>query len=145
MFVFLNIFFYINFLNIFSISQIEAQDLQYMSTNITVDLRYNKIASVQLRQEDFESDGRTYADLKSNVRVLLDHNPISCDCDMPNLLRYLHGDAKLISHDKMQTAQLVGEQLACHLPGSMRGKKLSEVESWSHYLLPIMGLCSTFQ
>ncbi|XP_059471728.1 protein artichoke-like [Neocloeon triangulifer] len=128
-----------------NITKIESQDLQYMSTNITVDLRYNKISSLQLRQEDFESDGKNYADLKSNVRILLDHNPVSCDCNLPNFLRYLHGDAKLLSHDKMQTAQLVGENLACFLPVSMRGKKLSEIETWSHYLLPILGLCSTFQ
>ncbi|XP_065353229.1 insulin-like growth factor-binding protein complex acid labile subunit [Cloeon dipterum] len=128
-----------------NITQIESQDLQYMSNNITVDLRYNKISSLQLRQEDFESDGKTYADLKSNVRILLDHNPVSCDCNLPNFLRYLHGDARLVSHDKMQTAQLVGENLACYLPVSMRGKKLSEIETWSHYLLPILGLCSTFQ
>jgi hypothetical protein len=126
----------------FSLTTLEARDLQFISSNITVDTRHNHITSIKLREDELIPASSAHHE--HAVRILVDENPISCDCRLPNLLRYLFGDSKLILGTDMHGAELIASDLACHLPPSVRGKRLLEVETWGHYLLPLLGLCHVF-
>lgn len=59
-----------------------------MSNNIIVDLTHNKIQHIFLNNiEEFASAQRTARD----VIILVERNPLICDCNIYDLLRYIEG------------------------------------------------------
>ncbi|XP_078042792.1 toll like receptor [Augochlora pura] len=70
------------------IPYISTQDLQFTSNEIKVDLRYNNITHIYLHSlEKIASTQR----IARPVVIQVEDNPIACDCDLYDLLRYLEG------------------------------------------------------
>ncbi|XP_043494620.1 protein toll-like [Polistes fuscatus] len=71
------------------ISTISASDLILSSENIRVDLRNNKIRNIVLKDIENLAVGQTE---KRDVDILVQYNPLLCDCNLYDLLRYLNDD-----------------------------------------------------
>nr|XP_033325300.1 protein toll [Megalopta genalis]XP_033325301.1 protein toll [Megalopta genalis] len=70
------------------IPYISSEDLQFTSNEINVDLRYNNITHIYLHSlEKIASTQR----IARPVVIQVEDNPIACDCDLYDLLRYLEG------------------------------------------------------
>lgn len=58
--------------------------------NVNVDLSYNRIRQINLNEEEMTAQ---LEDLDETpfITLRVDNNPISCDCELYNLLRHLEG------------------------------------------------------
>ncbi|KZC03990.1 Protein toll [Dufourea novaeangliae] len=70
------------------IPNISTEDLQFISNNIEVDLRHNNISHIYLNNAENVASLQT---LPRDVIILVENNPIACDCDLYDFLRYLEG------------------------------------------------------
>ncbi|XP_012276337.1 protein toll [Orussus abietinus] len=72
---------------------ITTADVQFVSENIKVDLRYNNISHVILTQTETlaEAQNRT---TPRNVVIKIEENPLACDCFLYDFLRYLDGELR---------------------------------------------------
>ncbi|XP_014613497.1 PREDICTED: protein toll [Polistes canadensis] len=68
------------------ISVISMDDLQFVSNNIKVNLTNNKIKYILLAESI-----RIYQETPRDVIIYVEHNPLICDCNLYNFLRYLEG------------------------------------------------------
>ncbi|XP_033296899.1 protein toll [Bombus bifarius] len=70
------------------ITQISAENLQFLSNDIKVNLTHNRIKYIYLstaeRLAKFQTNPR-------NVIIYVENNPIVCDCDLYDFLRYMDG------------------------------------------------------
>ncbi|XP_043494617.1 protein toll-like [Polistes fuscatus] len=71
------------------ISTISASDLILSSENIRIDLRNNKIRNIVLKDIENLAVGQIE---KRDVDILVQYNPLLCDCNLYDLLRYLNDD-----------------------------------------------------
>ncbi|XP_053979405.1 protein toll-like [Hylaeus volcanicus] len=97
------------------ISNISTLDLQFISKNIKVDLTHNNIRHINLK------DAETIAGYQSSQRdviILIEDNPIVCDCDLYDFLRYLNGEM----HPNVQNYFHI-------IPGDLKCKSPEWIES----------------
>ncbi|CAL7933908.1 unnamed protein product [Xylocopa violacea] len=104
---------------------IETEDLQFFSNNIKVDLRHNKIERVNLKLAESVAISQQTA---RNVIILIDDNPIVCDCYLYNFLRYLDGDM----HPYVQNYfHIRPDNLTCQSPKWLKDIKVTDLHSKS--------------
>ncbi|XP_063899316.1 protein toll [Helicoverpa armigera] len=79
-------------------TMLQQLDFQFLSNKVTVDLRHNNITSIILDNATSPDDYKSPLDLKSpdtskspTSSILLDNNPLMCDCGMYNLALRLKG------------------------------------------------------
>ncbi|XP_046408286.1 protein artichoke-like [Ischnura elegans] len=120
------------------------------SKNLTIDLRHNSIASLQLPDDKIEVviPGCDIDSKFSRVKLLLGHNPFVCDCEVFKLLRYTSKEMRptsalerLNGHRLVVPAVIDIQDLHCSKPDSVKGKAVAEVDTWAYHWLPMMGLC----
>ena len=98
-----------------NISILSLDNLRFTSKNITVNFAHNVISEV-----DFNFIDSTDSFL-SNVNVILENNPINCECNLIHFIRFLKGESKSI--------QINTGDLYCAGPEKLKGKLVSEVNS----------------
>ncbi|XP_015589971.1 protein toll [Cephus cinctus] len=104
---------------------IETSDLQFTSRNIEVDLTYNNISHVFLANSELLAINQNTA---RNVKILLDKNPVLCDCVLYDLLRYLEGEM----HPNVQNLfYIVPGDLKCKGPSWLEDIPVSNLNSKS--------------
>jgi len=105
--------------------QFQSVDLQFLSNNIKVDLTHNKIRHIFLRDaEDIASPQKFPRD----VIVLVDNNPLNCDCNLYDFLRYIEGRM----HPKVQEYfHIIPQNLTCQSPKSLRNIRVTDLRSKS--------------
>jgi protein toll len=100
------------------IQKFEMTDLQsFTQTNITVDLRYNEINEINFR-ELIDENGM------ESAKVLLDFNPIRCDCKLLHFVKFLR-DPKLSISSKVKIHH---DNLMCTSPERMERRMVSTLE-----------------
>ncbi|XP_066588676.1 protein toll-like [Prorops nasuta] len=72
-----------------NLSSISAYDLQFVSKQIKVDLSHNIISHIYLNEAE---EIAKYQSTSRDVIISIENNPLICDCDLYNLLRYLEGE-----------------------------------------------------
>ncbi|XP_076288089.1 toll like receptor [Lasioglossum baleicum] len=107
------------------IPHISAEDLQFTSNEIQVDLRYNNITHIYLNTAErlmtFQKDMRP-------VVILVEDNPIACDCDLFDFLRYLEGNM----HPYVQNYfHIIPGNLKCQSPEWSMNISVSHLKSTS--------------
>ncbi|XP_017885444.1 protein toll [Ceratina calcarata] len=104
------------------IPQIVAEDLQFLSNNIRVDLRDNLIRQISLataeRISRFQMNPR-------DVIILVDRNPLDCDCEVYNLIRYLEGDMPFASN----YFHIEIDNLTCESPQWLKNVAVRDLKS----------------
>ncbi|XP_001604577.1 protein toll [Nasonia vitripennis] len=104
---------------------LETEDLQFISSSLRVDLRFNNISRLVLTSLELIASNQS---APRDVTVEIDDNPIRCDCEVYELLRYLNGDM----HPFVQNyVHLKPGKLSCRSPEYMRGSQLSELKAKS--------------
>lgn len=97
------------------ISFLLAMDFQFLSQNIRVDIRHNNIRGIHLKDAELIADTQALSSSR-NVQVLVEENPIICDCYMYDFLSYLNGGM----HPNVQKlVHIIPDQLKCAGPESM--------------------------
>ncbi|XP_012235817.2 protein toll isoform X1 [Linepithema humile] len=107
-----------------NISSIKAGDLQFVSDNIRVDLTHNKIQHILLH--DAESIAMAQKSKHRNVIISVENNPLSCDCDMYDFLRYMEGEIHPHVHDYFH---IEPGNLNCHSPEELKNLRIDVLSS----------------
>ncbi|EZA52048.1 hypothetical protein DMN91_009805 [Ooceraea biroi] len=106
-----------------NISLITSADLQFLSSNIRVDLTYNKIRRISLHDAEELAANQEYS---RNVIILVDNNPINCDCDLYDFLRYIEGEM----HPKVQEYfHIIPRNLTCQGPPWLKNMRVTDLRS----------------
>ncbi|KAI4487753.1 hypothetical protein M0802_011858 [Mischocyttarus mexicanus] len=124
--------FNLTFLNLShnDINTISTNSFYYTSHNILIDLRHNKLSNILL--DGIETSSLYYHNEKRYVMVLVDHNPILCDCHLYNFIRYFHNEMPKFVYYYIE---IVAQNLTCiHNDGAM-GLTIKELNS-STYICP---------
>ncbi|XP_046406866.1 leucine-rich repeat and death domain-containing protein 1-like [Ischnura elegans] len=156
--IYFNNFFYAN--GMFNVSQYSPES-NYMKTDdynelpsshhLEIDLRHNAIIYVDLPEtkmqrvpQDCHIDKRF-----ARATILLGHNPILCGCQIYRLLRYSLKEIRPVAEDERWYGRRLSmpvtvdiQSLSCGNPVSVRGKHVSDPETWLHHLLPLLVLCN---
>ncbi|XP_046390106.1 extracellular matrix protein 2-like isoform X2 [Ischnura elegans] len=121
------------------------------SHHLIIDLSYNNITSIVLPDEKTRTVPQD-CDVETQfarATIRLGGNPFRCGCEVFRLLRYSLQEIRPISeredsegHRLALPAAINIQGLTCSSPESVRGKAVSEPETWAYHLLPLMGLCS---
>lgn len=101
----------------------QHQDLQFLSENLFIDLSHNNISHVYLAGVELWATERSYS---RNLIISIEENPIECDCDIYDLLRYLEGRL----HDNVRKAfslRIGGTK--CHEPNELKKTSIMELRS----------------
>lgn len=102
-------------------------NLHFLSNSIEVDLRHNMISRIDLvKAEQMAAQlGNSQSDGKDTVKVLLDDNPLQCDCSIYHFVRYLEGTLNPNVHKMIQ---LEAKNLSCAQPQQFEGVQISKVD-----------------
>ncbi|KAI4472762.1 hypothetical protein M0802_016515, partial [Mischocyttarus mexicanus] len=111
------------------ITTIATNSFYLLSHNIIVDLSYNKISNILL--DDIE-DSAVYQTEKRDVTILIDHNPILCDCHLYNFIRYFHNEMPKFVYNYIE---IVADNLTCVRNDGTEGPKIQELNSTT-YICP---------
>ncbi|XP_067205441.1 protein toll-like isoform X2 [Linepithema humile] len=106
-----------------NISTIKTDDLLFSSDNILVNLTHNKIQHIFLHDAEYiiKEKSKTF----HNVKILVENNPLTCDCDVYDFLRYYEGEMRNVQgHFQIELNNLI-----CHSP-----KELEKVRLYSKSL-----------
>ncbi|OXA46761.1 Protein toll [Folsomia candida] len=96
------------------IKSLHPRDLYFVSQDVRFDLRYNEIADVDMDFADLLLDPLE----NKNVVVLLDGNPIDCDCHAISFKKF-----------SVKSYHLQYSDLRCASPPTLEGRKFSEIEA----------------
>jgi protein toll len=118
---------------------LQPQDMQFLSSDITVDLTYNNISIIDLQNLELLTSGQNYNKLQPNRRILLDQNPLMCDCGVYDLLRYLEDR---LEPEARSLFEIIPGNLSCAGPPEMRGNVVKQLSSLKlQCSLPRLGDC----
>ncbi|XP_012260509.2 protein toll isoform X2 [Athalia rosae] len=105
------------------ITYVTETDFQFLSPDIVIDITNNNISHVQLGGAELVAQVNQF-DSKSR-KILVEENPIICDCNMFDFLRYLGGDM----HPSVQKMfHIVPGNLKCAGPEWMRDTLVSDLK-----------------
>ncbi|XP_015115690.1 protein toll [Diachasma alloeum] len=108
-----------------SLKFIHAQDIFFLSENLYVDLSFNNIEMISLTYAEAFATPREYS---KNVIVSVENNPINCDCDLYDLLRYREGDM----HPNVENnVHLKMKNLKCQKPSWLMNIPVEDLRSKS--------------
>lgn len=88
----------------------QITNLHLLSTHITIDLRHNQISTIDIKNPTEDDTDHTI-----NRVILLDNNPLNCDCKLYNLAKNLQGP-------RTETAIYKLGDTECASPESFKGE-----------------------
>ncbi|XP_028031912.1 protein toll-like isoform X1 [Bombyx mandarina] len=107
-----------------AIGDLTDSDLHFFSEGVTVDLQHNNVSTVLM-------SGVLRA---ANATVLLQHNPLACDCSLYSLLDWLAGGPRSLRLEVGDTR--------CAGPAELGGYRVTDVPPASLYCAVPCGGCS---
>ncbi|XP_046400413.1 chaoptin-like [Ischnura elegans] len=119
--------------------------------HLEIDLRHNKIAHVDLPDFKIQKvlQGCDVDKMFAHATILLGYNPITCGCQIYGLLQYSLKEIRPVTEEERWSGSkntlpvtVDIRDLSCWEPLSVRGRNVSDPETWIHHLLPLFGLCS---
>lgn len=122
-----------------SFNYLQAEDLQFSSNKLTVRLGHNNITRVLLANLETLSQQAAINNLnnsqfiKRDIEVDLSENPIRCDCEVYDFLRFLNGDMHPSVYDYVYFNL---NNLNCRTPENMAGTRVR-----NFYFYIILSLC----
>ncbi|XP_043494614.1 protein toll-like [Polistes fuscatus] len=111
------------------INTISASNFILTSKKIQVDLRYNKIRNILLKNIENLAIGQTE---KRDVEILVQYNPLLCDCNLYDLLRYLNNDMPITVYNYIDIRV---NNLTCKHSNEMEGPKINQLDHTTYKCL----------
>lgn len=108
------------------ISSLAPQDIQFLSSDITVDLTYNNISIIDLQNLELLALAQNHNQRLPNRRILLEQNPLMCDCKVYDLLRYLEDR---LEPEARSMFEIIPGNLTCAGPPELRGTAVKQLSS----------------
>ncbi|KOC59528.1 Protein toll [Habropoda laboriosa] len=105
------------------IPNISTEDLQFLSNNIKVDLTHNQISHIYLNRAE---EVAKYQHTARDVIILVENNPIVCDCDIYDFLRYLEGR---MHHNVQNYFHIIIGNLMCRSPETLAEIAVANLKS----------------
>ncbi|XP_011643169.1 protein toll [Pogonomyrmex barbatus] len=106
-----------------NISIITTEDMQFISNNIKVDLTHNKIQHILLRDAE---EIASYQAARHDAIILVEDNPLHCDCNLYDFLRYIEGRM----HPKVQNYfHIIPGHLTCQTPENLKNVRVKDLRS----------------
>jgi protein toll len=102
----------------------QPQDIQFLSSDITVNLTHNNISIIDLQELEFLARLQNHNQSQPNRKILVDQNPLMCDCEVYHLLRYL--ELKL-QPEARSMFELIPGNLSCAGPPELRGTLVNRI------------------
>ncbi|PNF28084.1 hypothetical protein B7P43_G12250 [Cryptotermes secundus] len=109
------------------ISNLSLEDIQFLSSYITVDLTYNTISIIDLQNLEIVARGQIPHQTPPNRRILLEGNPLMCDCKVYDLLRYLEDR---LEPEARSMFEIIPGNLSCAAPPGWRGITVKQLSSF---------------
>ncbi|XP_043494616.1 protein toll-like [Polistes fuscatus] len=103
------------------INTISASNFILTSKKIQVDLRYNKIRNILLKNIENLAIGQTE---KRDVEILVQYNPLLCDCNLYDLLRYLNDDMSITVYNYID---IMVDNLTCKHSNGIDGPIIKQL------------------
>lgn len=98
-----------------NITKLSKTDLQYSTQDeVRIDLRFNQITDI-LFKDEIDEDGL------QKRQVLLDHNPLKCDCRLLHFIKFTKNSSK-------SPIEIDTKNLRCASPERMEGKVISSLQ-----------------
>ena len=107
-----------------NITFIQYQHLQFHGQGIEVDLRNNQISDVDFSAFEVIASAQMGPPMHPPT-VLLDNNPMVCDCNVLHFARFLHRDLSVRGGDYLR---IRADNLTCVQPERLQGRLLSSVD-----------------
>nr|AJC98691.1 TOLL1A [Anopheles coluzzii]AJC98694.1 TOLL1A [Anopheles coluzzii]AJC98696.1 TOLL1A [Anopheles coluzzii] len=109
-----------------NITSLTYANLQFLAPAITVDLRHNSIFEIDLA--DMERlvllEPRNFDEQTGRARVLLNDNPLHCNCIAYAFAQYIQNRLATAVYDRFE---LVANELTCHGPEHLEGALIKDV------------------
>lgn len=110
----------------------QVQDVQFISDDVSVDLRFNNISIVNLYGVEALAVGQIAGLVnprhsKRNVRVLVEGNPLRCDCQAYELIRYFE---RKLEPEVYVFVTIVPGNLTCEGPENLKGVEATQTDSF---------------
>ncbi|XP_063836066.1 protein toll-like [Ostrinia nubilalis] len=99
-----------------NISDLTETDVQFLASNLTIDLRFNRIASISVLEAPPGMPADQLPSGDTGSVMLLDDNPFRCDCDLFMFVKRLHGSQPLATEPKLDVGKA-----RCTSPPSLAG------------------------
>lgn len=96
------------------IGELTGADIQFLGSEITIDLRHNNITNVEVMEMPPWLAGTGSA---TKSKVLLDDNPFNCDCNMYSFIRRLQGLSTAVTAEP----KLIPDGARCAAPNHVKG------------------------
>ncbi|KAI4498460.1 hypothetical protein M0802_006395 [Mischocyttarus mexicanus] len=108
------------------ISNLSTNIFYFPSNNTLVDLRFNNISNIWLIGIEVPA---IYETKKRDVKILIENNPILCDCHLYDLIRYFNNELPTSIYNYVE---IVTQNLTCiHTNGTM-GPKIEQLNSTTY-------------
>ncbi|XP_050465403.1 protein toll [Cataglyphis hispanica] len=108
-----------------NISSIDSEDLQFLSSDIKVDLTYNKIQHIFLHNAEQIAE---FQQAFHDAIILVANNPLNCDCGLYDFLRYIEGKM----HSNVQNYfHIIPGNLTCQNPEDLKNVPVKMLKSES--------------
>jgi protein toll len=118
---------------------LQPEDIQFLSSDITVDLTYNNISIIDLQNLELLAQWQDNNQTLLNRRILLQQNPLMCDCKVYDLLRYLEDR---LEPEARSMFEIIPGNLTCAGPPELRGTAVKQLSSLTmQCLLPRLRDC----
>jgi protein toll len=113
--------------------------MQFLSDSITVNLTYNNIAIVDLQKLETIARAQNPYQPLPNRKILLEGNPLMCDCKLYDLLRYFEDRLEPEAHSMFE---IIPGNLTCAAPPEWSGIAVKHISSLKIQCpLPQLGDC----
>ncbi|KAI4472362.1 hypothetical protein M0802_016899, partial [Mischocyttarus mexicanus] len=109
-----------------NISYLSFNKFSFKSNKALVDLRHNGITNILLKGIELSTLLQT---VKRDVKVLIDHNPILCDCNLYDLIRYFHNEMPTFVYNYIE---FVAQNLSCIYTNGTMGPKIEKLNSTTY-------------
>ena len=105
---------------------LQTEDMQFLSNDITIDLTYNNISVIDLQNLELLALAQNHDQLLPNRRFRLEQNPLMCNCDAYDLLRYFEGR---LEPEARSMFEIIPGNLTCAGPPELRGTAVKQLIS----------------
>uniref|UniRef100_A0A182PVM9 TIR domain-containing protein n=1 Tax=Anopheles epiroticus TaxID=199890 RepID=A0A182PVM9_9DIPT len=109
-----------------NITTLTYSNLQFLASSITVDLRHNSIVEIDLADMErmILTEHLDYEEKPGRARILLNDNPLSCNCIAYAFAQYIQNKLATVVYDRLE---LVANTLTCHGPDHLQGTLIKDV------------------
>lgn len=105
---------------------LQLEDIHFLSGHITVDLTYNIISTVDLQKLHLIALAQEHDQRLTNRRILLEGNPLMCDCEVYDLLRYFEDR---LEPEERSMFEIIPGNLTCAAPPEWSGIAVKQLSS----------------